>query len=307
MKEKAALIFLFLLALSIPSFAQPPHIIQGYVYYDGMPIQGAKITLVNLDKGMEQNTTTEKGGIYIIAIPSDMWGMRDRAKLIVDYGNLHKEKEFEIDLNKVPQWINISLGANAPPVAKFTFTPAEPTDLDIIAFTDLSTDDGSIVSYAWDFGDGNTSTEQNPQHRYADNGTYMVKLTVTDDRGAKDTKQMVIEVMNSPPFAIFEFEPKNARVGEEIKFNASLSEDKDGYIVNYTWDFGDGNISHIPNPFHSYEKKGKYIVRLTVTDNDGAKSYEEKEIGIGKKGTPSFGIMLLFLSFLTIFLWERYR
>ena len=194
MKEKAALIFLFLLALSIPSFAQPPHIIQGYVYYDGMPIQGAKITLVNLDKGVEQNTTTEKGGIYIIAIPSDKWNMGDRAKLIVDYGNLHKEKEFEIDLNKVPQWINISLGANAPPVAKFTFTPAEPTDLDIIAFTDLSTDDGSIVSYAWDFGDGNTSTEQNPVHSYEKKGTYNVTLTVTDNDGAthQETQQVVV-------------------------------------------------------------------------------------------------------------------
>jgi len=99
MKEKAALIFLFLLALSIPSFAQPPHIIQGYVYYDGMPIQGAKITLINIDEGMEQNTTTGKGGIYMIAVPSDMWGMRDKVKIVVDYGSLHKEKEFEIDLN----------------------------------------------------------------------------------------------------------------------------------------------------------------------------------------------------------------
>jgi PKD repeat protein len=70
---------------------------------------------------------------------------------------------------------------NVPPVADFTFT----TDGLTADFTDESTDsDGSIVAWSWDFGDGNTSTEQNPSHTYATEGSYDVSLTVTDDQGA---------------------------------------------------------------------------------------------------------------------------
>ena len=71
---------------------------------------------------------------------------------------------------------------NQPPTASFT---SSCTDL-TCNFTDTSADgDGSIVSWAWDFGDGNTSTAQHPTHGYALAGTYTVTLTATDDGGAR--------------------------------------------------------------------------------------------------------------------------
>ena len=72
------------------------------------------------------------------------------------------------------------------------------------------------------------------------------------------------------PHASFEASPVIAKVGETISFNASASEDPDGYIVNYEWDFGDGTITSDTDPYitHSYSEPGIYKVTLTVTDND---------------------------------------
>ncbi|NIO80977.1 MAG: PKD domain-containing protein [Candidatus Aminicenantes bacterium] len=79
---------------------------------------------------------------------------------------------------------NITTGGNLPPIADFTYTTSDLT----VNFTDTSTDpDGTVVGWDWNFGDGNTSTLQNPTHTYAAGGTYTVTLTVTDNDGATDS------------------------------------------------------------------------------------------------------------------------
>ena len=80
---------------------------------------------------------------------------------------------------------------NAPPTSAFTWTA---TDLSV-QFTDGSMDaDGQIVSWAWDFGDGSTSTEQSPLHVYTAAGDYTVSLTVTDDLGLSQQSMHTITV-----------------------------------------------------------------------------------------------------------------
>jgi len=90
---------------------------------------------------------------------------------------------------------------NIGPIADFTYDPLDPSIYDTIDFTDLSSDsDGSIVSWSWDFGDDNMSTEQNPSHNYPVSDDYVVTLTITDDDGAMDTITKTITV--TPPVEI---------------------------------------------------------------------------------------------------------
>jgi PKD repeat protein len=88
--------------------------------------------------------------------------------------------------------------ANQPPVSGFSISPDNPITSDVIAFTDSSSDpDGSVAGYAWTFGDGITSTAQNPTHQYSTAGDYQVALTVTDDDGATDTVTHLV-IVNAP-------------------------------------------------------------------------------------------------------------
>jgi pseudolysin/vibriolysin len=100
--------------------------------------------------------------------------------------------------------VSCAAGSNELPKAKFGFLPNGDNDR-VIEFIDQSTDeDGKIVEWNWNFGDGSTSTEKSPQHEYAQYGDYKVKLAVKDDRGGvasyestlKVKKNVVVELKN---------------------------------------------------------------------------------------------------------------
>ncbi len=94
----------------------------------------------------------------------------------------------------------------SPPTASFGYSPASPTTEDTVQFTDRSTDnDGTIVSWWWDFGDGETSTLQNPSHRYSRSGTYIVTLKITDNEGMEDYAFQAITVTSPAPEVAFTF------------------------------------------------------------------------------------------------------
>jgi len=159
---------------------------------------------------------------------------------------------------------------NQPPISNFTYTPSTPTDLNVIQFTDKSNDsDGTIASWNWNFGDGSTSALQNPTHHYADEGTYHVTLTVTDDDGASNSTSKDIIVSNVAPVSNADG-PYTCELGQTITFDGSKSYDNDGTIVSYQWTFGDGAIGTGMNPTHKYSNYGTYTVTLLVTDDDGA-------------------------------------
>ena len=163
---------------------------------------------------------------------------------------------------------------NRSPVASFTESAETVYTAEVIAFNASASHDpdGTVVSYFWDFGDGTNATGMTVEHVYADDGNYIVILTVTDDDGATDTAQSTKTILNNPPIAIFTESTETALINEIIAFNASDSYDPDGTIVNYFWDFGDGSNTTGILVNHSFSMNGTFIVTLTITDNEGSTS-----------------------------------
>ena len=173
---------------------------------------------------------------------------------------------------------------NQPPVADFTFSPTKPKVSQAVTFTDSSNDpDGKIASWKWEFGDGTTSTDRNPTHQYSQSGKFTVKLTVTDSDGATNSKSEEIIVGTQPPQAKFTFSPALPNPNQVVQFT-DQSTDPDGTVTSWSWDFGDGTPpSTTRNPTHKYSAKGKYTVKLTVTDNSGLTNARSETVLIGLK------------------------
>ena len=162
---------------------------------------------------------------------------------------------------------------NQAPVAVAEATPTSGVAPLAVNFTGSnSTDDGTIVTYAWDFQDGGTSSEADPQYTFNTAGNYDVTLTVTDDGGLTDTDTITIVVSdpsgNEPPVALAEATPVSGTVPLEVAFTGSNSTD-DGTIVTYAWDFQDGGTSDQADPVYTFNTPGEYVVSLTVTDDEG--------------------------------------
>lgn len=154
-------------------------------------------------------------------------------------------------------------------VADFTWEPREPSLLDDVRFIDRSL--GQVVSWHWDFGDGSSSRERGPVHRYSRKGTFRVTLTVTDGYGREASVVKDVTVVNLPPIAD-PGGPYEGVVYQGIAFDATGSRDPDGEIVEYIWDFGDGTVGSGRTAAHAYREPGTYEVCLTVVDDDGAEA-----------------------------------
>jgi PKD repeat protein len=165
---------------------------------------------------------------------------------------------------------SLTIYVNDPPSAIASVNEPNPITGESVDFSSTgSTDvDGTITSFEWDFGDGETSTDENPSHSYASYGEFTITLTVTDDDGAIDIDSLVI-IVDDPPVAVATVDNDNPDIDEVINFTGSGSTDADGSVVSYVWDFGDTNISTAADPSHSYSASGEYTVTLTVTDDDG--------------------------------------
>jgi parallel beta-helix repeat protein len=178
---------------------------------------------------------------------------------------------------------------NQKPHVSFTYSPLTPTTQQTVQFNDSSNDvDGQIISWHWDFGDGNTSNLQNPNHRYIDNGIYTITLYTTDDLGITNNTKKYITVLNVKPTPDFYYIPEEPNDIQNISFK-DLSNDVDGQITSWHWDFGDGKTSNLQNPEHKYIDDGIYTVTLTVTDDDQDNSPKSKSIEVlNVKPTANF-------------------
>jgi PKD repeat protein len=161
---------------------------------------------------------------------------------------------------------DLQITVNVPlPAVNLTAAPTSGMVPLTVKFTDTST---GAASRLWAFGDGATSTEKNPSHKYTTAGVYTATLTVTNSSGSA-SKQVIITV-NSPaikkPVAKFTQSKYSGKVPLTVQFtDKSLNSP-----TTYLWRFGDGSTSSEKSPSHVYTKAGIFVPQLTVTNSAGS-------------------------------------
>jgi len=188
-----------------------------------------------------------------------------------------------------------------PPVASFTVTgPPIYTGLPVSFDGTSSNDpDGTIVSWAWNFGDGSTGSGATPSHAYSVSGTYVVKLNVTDNSGSTPLSlaTQTITILDRPPVVSITQSPSTGTSGQPVVITISAT-DPDGTIVNATVVWGDGTKDTIlgtpTTASHIYSvpngsPPATYTITITVYDNSGSNSaVTSKPITLSSvQGTPN--------------------
>lgn len=161
---------------------------------------------------------------------------------------------------------------NQSPLAQFTASTVSDTDSLTITFNanNSSDSDGSIRSYQWSFGDGNSGTSNVVNHTYSSAGSYTVTLTVTDNKNASTSTTQIIEIKTTliPKITLslttdgaIQFDGRESSILGAT--NTQLT------ITQYDWDFGDDNVASGAVVTHKYIEPGAFIATLTITDSTG--------------------------------------
>ena len=170
-----------------------------------------------------------------------------------------------------------------PLIADFIGAPISGVAPLVVGFTDYSI--GHPETWAWNFGDGSSSPDENPVHEYTIPGTYNVSLHVTNTACYNSTmvKTGYIIVTEAPvqPVADFSADPTTGPAPLFVQFTDTST----GPPATWNWNFGDGNTSILQNPAHLYGIPGLYTVSLTVVNAEGNSTKSVSDF-INVTGTP---------------------
>ncbi len=169
-----------------------------------------------------------------------------------------------------------------PPVASFAANMTEGTVPLTVKFTDTSS--RRPTGWKWNFGDGNTSTVQNPVYTFSGAGTYNVTLVATNGDGSSDESSMNIKVnrVPTPPIASFTANQTVGTAPLTVKFTDTSTNSP----TSWKWSFGDGQTSTVQNPEHTFSGEGTYRVTLIATNSDGSSAKKSMDIKVNRAPTP---------------------
>ncbi|MCF8256859.1 MAG: PKD domain-containing protein [Flavobacteriales bacterium] len=186
------------------------------------------------------------------------------------------------------------------PIPQAAFTVEDVCFDEPSLFVDASTTaSGSVVDWAWDFGDGNTSTLQHPENTYTSAGSYTTTLTVTSDNGCinSTSSDATVHVLPAPAF-----QSVAVCQGLETPFTNS-STIPNGTIASYQWTFGDLSSSTLSDPVHTYLVAGIYPAMLIAVSDEGCEAEVTQDVEVfplpevGFSTTPQSGCEPLQVSF----------
>jgi len=186
--------------------------------------------------------------------------------------------------------VTVTVGGtgNRPPTADATSDVASGAAPLAVQFHALGNDpDGpeDDLAYAWDFGDGGASFEQDPQHTYMEPGTYTATVTVSDAGGAFGTDTVQITVTDPPgneaPTVEAAALPGSGPAPLEVLLTAQGT-DPDGDSLTYSWAFGDGSAPGAGGSVrHTYDEAGTYTATVTASDGNGGTDTAEVQVVVG--------------------------
>jgi len=169
------------------------------------------------------------------------------------------------------------------------------SDFDVCVATPLQFTDqsitipgSSIVSWSWDFGDGQTSAQPNPTHTYSTPGTYTVNLEVANSQSCFDTSSQVVVILDGVTAAISL--PVDGCEGKPVFFDDQSVSQGTSFIVSWNWELGDGSTSFFSDFDHTYTAVGDYTVTLNVINSNGCISSDSTIIHIHKSPTADFSV-----------------
>jgi PKD repeat protein len=154
----------------------------------------------------------------------------------------------------------------SPPVASYTVNGTSGVVPFTVQFTDTSTN--SPTTWYWKFGDGGTTTVQNPEYTYDDVGTYTVTLTATNSAGSNvsaEKKTITVTEYVQPPAATF-----TSEISDDNPLTVTFKDTSSNSPTSWAWSFGDGSHSSVQNPSHTYTIAGTYTVSLTSSNSGGS-------------------------------------
>ncbi len=184
--------------------------------------------------------------------------------------------------------------STVPTVARFTFSPTNPTINQDVSFN-ASSSTVSNGTFAWDFGDGSTDIGVTTTHRYLRGGTFTITMTATNDARQSSTSSRTITVSTTlpPTAANFAFSPAAPAINQDVVFNVSGTPVPGGPGVpvpvprpgepagaSYTWDFGDGTTGNGTSVTHRYTRGGTFVVTLRVTSDAGLTATTSRQLTV---------------------------
>ncbi|MDN5205667.1 PKD domain-containing protein [Fulvivirgaceae bacterium BMA10] len=145
----------------------------------------------------------------------------------------------------------------------------------------------NITAWEWDFGDGGSSTEEDPQHAYSAGGSYTVKLITTSNFGCKDSVEIVVDVLTGPT-ADFGF--NEVCLGEATIFEDLSTESGSNTITSWFWEIN-GETFTEQNPQYVFPSSGTYDVTLTITSSTFCTASITKSVEINPQAIADFSIV----------------